>query len=517
MKKLLLTIAGILTIGTGCIAQNLVSNGSFESKTGSECPNQTGFDHGYPTDWSVPFHGYTPDYFYPCAAPGTSYYPGQNGRGCEPPLHGQAYAGFLALEAFTDGDIHPAGSEYIKHSVTLTSGQQYYIEFWVSRADDSNGYNGYTASVKTLGMFLTRNLSDFNTSGNGLHHLIPQIPSTFPATSYYTSNNGWTKISGYFTPAQGGTWHLVIGNFDSYLSQVPATNTPNTTPSNGYRKAFYFVDGVTIIPSNQTPPHYAMFIGANDPICYGEPATVVLANIPFGTSVTWSVSPNLFAVSSGSGGTATLSVINPATSGQGAITYNLQGPCGNSTLSSYFWVGKPSGLIDGPWQVYPDQVYLYTANTLGSPYYFEWYITGSGYNWGWSNRQPQVLVFWSGQGTSGSVDLVSANACGTTNTSLNVAISSEGGCNPCQIVTPYPNPSDKEFDVSIKTLRKVKPDETLIYRVSLFNSLQETVFDQMTEGQNLKIPTEKLPEGIYLLRVISKAGDATVKQIQIKR
>ncbi len=131
-------------------AQNLVTNFDFgikEPNTG--CPATSGFytANGHPAGWyTAPFNGYSPDYFHPCGS--SQYQPGSNSRGCEYPLSGTAYAAVLA---YLKLDV-TAGSEYFYQQLShpLTQGQQYYIEFWVSAADDAY----YNAFVKHLGMFL---------------------------------------------------------------------------------------------------------------------------------------------------------------------------------------------------------------------------------------------------------------------------------------------------------------------------------------------------------------------------
>jgi hypothetical protein len=197
-------------------SQNLVTNSSFETKEpGTGCPNQTGFDNGRPQAWFVSsVDGFTPDYFFPCAAPGSTWYPGSNNQGCEYPLQGQAYTGLLAM-VVSNNTVLTAGSEYMQQQISLTANQQYYLEFWVSAAN----INSNNTFVKTLGMFFQKpgfNLLD--NANKGLHHLVPQIPNTFPAANFYSNTNGWAKISGNFTPNESGNWTIIIGNFDSGLN-----------------------------------------------------------------------------------------------------------------------------------------------------------------------------------------------------------------------------------------------------------------------------------------------------------
>ncbi|HCW08666.1 MAG TPA: hypothetical protein DGG95_15005 [Cytophagales bacterium] len=135
-------------------AQNLVPNGSFETldPAATSCPTTEtdSFAGNYKPQYWV---GYTDpkhqnldlsgDYFYPCpgsyANPFTSYST-QNWQGCELPLDGHAYCGFLA---FAKGfNLQRGGSEYIMNKqIPLTSGTKYYVEFYVSSAEGNGASN----------------------------------------------------------------------------------------------------------------------------------------------------------------------------------------------------------------------------------------------------------------------------------------------------------------------------------------------------------------------------------------
>ncbi len=102
-KKLLLALSFALIL---CVArsQNLVPNGSFETKDPAlGCPYPDDFTNGKPQYWD----GYYPpapqggtldlsgDYFNPCALNNDQgNYPGLNEAGCALPLDGQSYCGF---------------------------------------------------------------------------------------------------------------------------------------------------------------------------------------------------------------------------------------------------------------------------------------------------------------------------------------------------------------------------------------------------------------------------------------
>ena len=190
MKNLILLVC-VLFLIPEIMAQNVVSNPSFETKDGSNCPYETGFDTGAsPQYWSTPsFHGFTPDYFYPCAFAGSAWYPGSNSTGCEYPLNGQSYTGLLAQIVYSNNTVDNAGSEYMSQQLTLMGGQQYYVEFWVSPAEGTTS-NPMSSYVSTLGMYFTKTPApDFSNGANkGLHHLASfvQYRTLFPQQTIIT-------------------------------------------------------------------------------------------------------------------------------------------------------------------------------------------------------------------------------------------------------------------------------------------------------------------------------------------
>ncbi len=276
------------------------------------------------------------------------------------------------------------------------------------------------------------------------------------------------------------------------------------TPNNNYCSSACQPDYGAVI----TPPFF---------LCHAIPQNAVLnGTFPASATITWSASPaSYFSSSSGTGRTASLNIINSSYTGPVSIGYQVLGLCQPVlNISTNIWVGPPPGVINGPTQVYPDQIYTYQAGDNGNPYAFQWSIGGSGWNFGWSDTQPTVQVYWSGQGTEGTVNLLSTNGCGTTSSSLPVTITTEGGCNPCQIVTPYPNPSSDELFVSIEDLSEKKEFHGP-YEVALYDISGMTVFKGSTEKQKIKINTESLKSGLYVLRVTSAEGMSVSKHVQV--
>lgn len=269
--------------------------------------------------------------------------------------------------------------------------------------------------------------------------------------------------------------------------------------------------------SSECAPNYSAGISAPQFLCYGSPQNAVLGGtFPASATYTWSTGPSAyFSTSSGTGRTASLNINNPSYTGPVGVTFQVLGLCQPVfSISTNIWAGPPSGQINGPTEVYPDQVYVYEAGPNGNPYAFQWIIDGSGFNWGCCDNQPTVQVYWSGSGTEGNVNLISTNGCGSTYSTLPVTITIEGGCNPCQIVTPYPNPSNDELAVSIEDL---SPKKEFVgpYEISLYDLSGLNVFKAVTKKSTFHIDTRQLKSGLYFLRVVNGKGISASKQVQI--
>jgi len=547
MKKIIFTLLFFALILTSIRAQNLVPNGSFETKDPSMgCPFLDAFDVGKPQYWS----GYiTPDnydlsgdYFNPCVANnGQQNYPGLNQAGCVLPLDGQSYCGFYA---FSVNLFSPkVASEYIKNSnIQLTAGQQYYVEFYVFNAQ-GNHYLGWpsTAASNRIGAYFTPNPSGLSSSqSNGLNALIPQIPNIFPSSNYYGLNtSGWQKISGYFTPQQTGTWTMVIGNFDPGMNNITTNpcNSNNTSPNpdlGGLKTgpgtrcigqdiaSYYYVDAVTVIPTNQTHPSYGRIIFGPSLIC--STGTFSLQNAPPNTMVTWSSSsPSDLSID------PTTGVANHVSSFSGYVTVSATfGACGDS-VSKAVWVGSASnsaGLsVSGSATPIPTGLYNYRLLGLlpaeEGPFTYSWRIpSGNGWSFFTQNLNTTSVDVWVGT-TEGSVEVYWSNACGLTGTYLWVTPSGSGGGGggggpgPLPEIVISPNPSTTTVNVKVAESLNHHPLNQH-YQLFLADKFGRKVFSVQSDEKNFDIPVSHLPEDIYYLNLIYK--DVMVrKQIVIKR
>ena len=226
-------------------AQNVVRNYSFEDK--SRCPQRAN-DGILPLNWDFRLNGKSPDYINSCS-PSTNcgsrcVNTTNNWKGSQSPRTGNGYAGIIAYYGYGDGS---AASEYIYQELSspLQRGVKYYIEFWVSLAEQS------LYSVRSLGMYLTHDpqeLVNVSFSYKGLYNLNPQISNS--SSAYYKIKAGWAKISGFYTPSRSDIRHIVISNFDKgVLTNSPDIQT-NVGGNTSRPESYYYIDDVRITPAS---------------------------------------------------------------------------------------------------------------------------------------------------------------------------------------------------------------------------------------------------------------------------
>ncbi len=201
---------------------NLVQNPKFELF--NQCP--TSISQIYQaTFWSQPTWG-TSDYYNSCTPWTNSAHVPNNQQGYQVPHSGVAYAGFILKDLNTY-------REYIETPLIfpLMPLKTYEISFYVSLAESSK------LAIDKIGAYLS-NGSVGPVSNSSPLNFVPQVSNL--AGNHVTNKNGWTLITGTFTPASGSNYtHLVIGNFGNTATTVPVTGG-NTN------YAYYYIDDVSV-------------------------------------------------------------------------------------------------------------------------------------------------------------------------------------------------------------------------------------------------------------------------------
>ncbi len=175
----------------------------------------------------------TPDYFNSCSDVFSEISIPQNIFGYQQTMEGNAYIGLILLYVDFNNE-KPEYREYIQTKINhcLTSGQEYYLEFFVNKS------NIYGIAIDKIGAFFSTDPISKNDAE--VLNVEPQIFNQHHQV--ITDTISWTKISGTFI-ASGNECYLTIGNFYS----IEETDTIIFNPDWPDDYAYYYFDGILLI------------------------------------------------------------------------------------------------------------------------------------------------------------------------------------------------------------------------------------------------------------------------------
>jgi len=252
-------MAGVFCFQINGQAQtNLVPNGGFEENNG--IPTEIG-QFGLAKPWITFAPGNQPaDYFNRTAKARTGV--PHNFIGTQEPKTGDAYGGFLLYL-----NSRQEYTEFVQVPLTeaLKAGEEYYAEFYVSLAEDSE------FAVDGIGMHFA--VRPPLLMQGGYAQLQPQVSNA--TKNIILDKTNWVKISGQFK-AQGGERLLTIGNFKTRPANTVKKVKTNRSEKEPYKYAYYYLDEVTVKPVGIQPLVTEEYFGD---LATKQP--VVLKNISF--------------------------------------------------------------------------------------------------------------------------------------------------------------------------------------------------------------------------------------------
>lgn len=138
---------------------------------------------------------------------------------------------YMAGESFGD-QAASTFREYIKAPLTstLTVGQAYYVEMYVSLCEN---YGSYGCNNQAFAF------TNFNPFYNWMYGVIPLTPQVRNLTPI-TSQTAWTLVSGTFTATQAYTY-VTIGNFNT-----DATTTYTYVAPGSFTYGYYYIDDARV-------------------------------------------------------------------------------------------------------------------------------------------------------------------------------------------------------------------------------------------------------------------------------
>ena len=231
MKNFLIII--VLLVCTSARSQNLVENGSFETKT--YCPtNYNQQQLKTIADWWQASDG-TPDHFHACSkAVGVP----KNVFGDQLAQDGESYAGVVTYSTGSTRNYR----EYLQTKLTraLTSGEMVCIEMYISAAD----FCSYVTDG--VGLVLSKDRIE-----NSTQAVIPMVTTlNNPHLNMLDETEGWVLLSDVYI-AKGGEQYLTIGNFQMDRDMKVIRRTKDMGNKGSSTWAYVYVDNVSVKPVQQ--------------------------------------------------------------------------------------------------------------------------------------------------------------------------------------------------------------------------------------------------------------------------
>jgi gliding motility-associated-like protein len=264
MRQLYLSLVVIFVLSSrgGLHAQNMISNGGFE--TLSACPGTNtiiSLASGWTSQVSGPASG--SGVFSSCSTWPTATGVPSNSFGSQSAHGGSSYGSFSMPQCGTCNMSYA-----VNHfSAPLTAGVSYFFEMYISLCDQSimahNQIGAYFSASSTMG------------PGTGRLPYSPQLVFN----TFVTDKSGWSYLSGTYT-AMGGEQYVTIGSFAPYntFDYLPVTG------GNGY--CLYYIDDVSLMNGCDMTP---AILGPNKIFC-ADSTTITTLNAahPNAFSYLWS-------------------------------------------------------------------------------------------------------------------------------------------------------------------------------------------------------------------------------------
>lgn len=268
-------------------------------------------------------------------------------------------------------------------------------------------------------------------------------------------------------------------------------------------------------------------------ICAGGSVTFTLNNLPTGTTVPWSVSPNVFTQSSGtlSAGVNALTLnvdANSSASSSVTITFTMNTGCGPVYFQQTVWVGIPFGYLnftnsenEGGYFcsssygnyfeiVSGDPSSTYQARLLDITGQTVLYTSSGNY----SANTPHLWTYYPSAGNGYYIfEIAGTNACGSTGwmgTEVEY-VDCSWGYRAGEQFTVYPVPFANKLNVNLITQNDAQLSEQKEnpWEISLVDfKSSKVIYQTTTSDKNHVINTEQVPSGQYVLIVKGKVTES---------
>jgi len=258
-------------------------------------------------------------------------------------------------------------------------------------------------------------------------------------------------------------------------------------------------------------------------ICHSNTKTFTFTDLPSSVnSLNFDISSNLYEVSSTSN-SITVRAQTSSTSGVGWIKPEYNMSCGHTIdlPTMDFYVGKfQSIVVDGTAAVCHNSLYVYEAEVpLGhkAGYSYSWtYPSGWYYYSQWNNYIHLQTPILPENMTYGTVRVAITNECGTGNYS-GITVYPSYSCGGYYMAAPNPSGYYTEIDISSDDAKSLETSYDSDIILTVVDKMGMPVMKVNVEGLPYNLDTSKLPNGEYIIQIISqpKGREAMIDSIKL--
>ena len=248
-------------------------------------------------------------------------------------------------------------------------------------------------------------------------------------------------------------------------------------------------------------------------VCYSPNKTYTIDGDPASSSFDWTKSSNLTQVGGSTSASYVVHAISTSVYDDAWVNVEVSKGACTWEIQKDLWVGKfQATAVTGTAAVCPDELYTYTAQVPGghsSSYNYDWTYPG---NWIWQAEMENWIRLKTAMYNPqyGTVRVRITNTCGTSGYS---GMTVYPGYNCGGYYMAFPNPGSNYVDIDINPKMSTSMEDIYNNDISLsvYNKMGIVVLNSNVESLPYRIDTSGLPNGEYVVKIITRKKDGTEK------
>jgi len=230
-----------------------------------------------------------------------------------------------------------------------------------------------------------------------------------------------------------------------------------------------------------------------------------------GASASWVIKQNGATKASGTGSYATTSNVS---NGGVDVKFTVSFPDGLESLEfseEYAFGIMNNTVVTGQAAVCHNSLYVYTADVPGGhgpSYSYSWtYPSGWYYYSQWTNHIQLQTPILPENMTYGSVRVSVTNACGTSSGYSGITVYPGYNCGGYYMASPNPAATHTEIDIASEDAKELETSYDSNITLTVVDKMGSPVMKVNVESLPYKLDTSKLPNGEYVVQIISQPKD----------